>query len=127
MMQKFYTCKRCGNMVGMIHDSGAPLVCCGETMGELKPNTVDASTEKHVPVVTVAGNKVTVKIGNAPHPMTAEHNIPFVYLKTEHGGQRKNIMPSEKPEVTFSLDNDKALSVFAYCNLHGMWKTDLKK
>jgi len=123
---KFFVCKKCGNLVGTIHDSGVPMVCCGEEMTELKANTVDASKEKHVPVITVSGNAVTVKIGTVEHPMTAEHYIQWVYLETVKGGQRKTLKPGDKPEVTFALTaDDKAIAAFEYCNLHGLWKASV--
>ncbi len=123
--QKFYICKHCGNIVGKIEDSGVPLVCCGEKMAELVPNTTDASQEKHVPVIKLDGAKVTIDIGSVPHPMTEEHHISWVYLQTEKGGQRKNLEHTGAPSVTFALtDDDKLVSVFAYCNLHGLWKAD---
>jgi superoxide reductase len=124
--QMFYVCKKCGNLVGMVHASGVPMICCGEEMSLLKANTVDASKEKHVPVITVAGKNVQVKIGAVEHPMTEEHSIQWVYLETLKGGQRKCLSPGEKPETTFVLaDDDKAAAAFAYCNLHGLWKTSL--
>ena len=120
---KFYICKKCGNLVGMIHASGVNMVCCGEEMTELVANTVDASKEKHVPVVTVSGNAVTVKIGAVEHPMLPEHYIQWVYLETAKGGQRKTLNPGDKPEVTFALTaDDKAIAAYEYCNLHGLWK-----
>jgi superoxide reductase len=105
--------------------SGVPLVCCGENMEELTPNTVDASYEKHVPAVTVDGDRVTVKIGSAPHPMLEEHYIMWVYLQTEKGGQRKCLKPGEAPEAVFTLTGDKPVAAFEYCNLHGLWKADI--
>jgi len=123
--QKFYICKHCGNIVGMIENSGVNPVCCGDKMTELVPNTTDASAEKHVPVIKVDGNLVTVEIGSAPHPMTEEHHISWVYLLTDKGGQRKNLEHTAAPSVTFMLtDDDKTVSAFAYCNLHGLWKAD---
>jgi superoxide reductase len=111
----------------MIYDSGAPLTCCGEEMKELIPNTSDGAVEKHVPVVKTEGNKVTVTIGSTIHPMTEAHYIMWVYLKTEQGGQRKCFKPGEKPEAVFLLtDDDKPLEAFEYCNLHGLWKADIK-
>ena len=122
---KFYICKHCKNVIGFISNTGVPLICCGEKMSELITNTTDAATEKHVPVVTVSGNIVTVDIGSVPHPMAEEHFIEWVYIQTEKGGQRKTLSPGDKPSVTFSLtDDDKLEAAFAYCNLHGLWKAD---
>lgn len=122
---RFFVCKHCGNLVGMIYTSGVPIICCGEKMSELIPNTVDASLEKHVPQVSVDGKKVTVKVGSVAHPMTEDHYIQWIYLQTDEGGQRKCLIPGDAPEVTFALDEDKPVAVYAYCNLHGLWKTDL--
>ena len=122
---KFYICRHCGNIIGLIHDSGVPVICCGEEMQQLTPNTVEASTEKHLPVVSVSGDTVKVAVGSVPHPMTAEHSIQWIYLQTEHGGQRKCLHPGDAPEVRFALDGDKAVAAYAYCNLHGLWKTDV--
>jgi superoxide reductase len=121
--QKFYICKHCANIIGLINNAGVPLVCCGEKMTELVPNTSDGAVEKHVPVVKVDGNLVTVEIGSVPHPMTEAHYISWVYIQTEKGGQRKNLAPNDKPSAVFALtDDDKLEMVFAYCNLHGLWK-----
>ncbi len=122
---RFYICKHCGNLIGMIHSSGVPIICCGEPMSELIPGSVDASKEKHVPVISVSGNTVTVNIGAVPHPMTEEHLIQWVYLQTEHGGQRKCLNPGDEPKVTFVLDGDKPLAAYAYCNLHGLWMAEI--
>jgi len=123
--QKFFICKHCGNLVGMILESGVPIICCGEPMIELKANTVDASKEKHVPVVKVDGKTVKVDVGAVPHPMTEQHYIQWVYLQTDAGGQRKSLNPGAEPSVEFALGNEKPLVVFEYCNLHGLWKTEL--
>ena len=87
MSAKFYICRHCGNLVGMIHDAGVPMMCCGQKMEALEPNTV--------------------------------------YVQTENGGQRKVLKPGDEPHVTFSLGDDKAVAVYAYCNLHGLWKTEI--
>jgi len=124
--KKFFVCKHCGNLIGMIHNSGVPIVCCGETMTELVANTVVASVEKHIPVVTVDGNKVTAKVGSVDHPMVEEHFIQWIYLETNKGGHRKNLLPGQAPEVSFAfLEDEKPVAVFAYCNLHGLWKTEI--
>lgn len=123
--QKFYICKKCGNTIGLINNAGVPLVCCGEEMTELVPNTVEAAVEKHVPVVKVEGSLVTVEIGSVPHPMTEEHHIGWVYLMTEKGGQRKTLSPGDKPYLEFLLTkDDRLLKVYAYCNLHGLRMTE---
>ncbi|QHI71092.1 desulfoferrodoxin family protein [Aminipila terrae] len=125
--KKFFVCKHCGNLVEMIKSSGAPMVCCGEKMTELEANTVDASFEKHIPVVTVGGNTVVAKVGSVEHPMVEEHYIEWLYLLTSKGAQRKNLSPGEKPEAEFALaQGETPLAVFAYCNLHGLWKSEIK-
>lgn len=122
---KFYICEHCGNIIGMIHDSGVRPVCCGQKMTHLEAGVVEASREKHIPVVTVDGNTVTVNVGSVAHPMTEEHNISWVYLLTDKGGQRKNLNPDDAPIVTFALADEKPIAAYAYCNLHGLWKADI--
>ena len=124
-MAKFYICGHCGNLVGMVKDAGVPLMCCGQKMTYLEPNTVEASAEKHIPAVTVEGDKLIVNVGSVDHPMLPEHFIEWVYVETEAGGQRKALKPGDEPNVTFALGDDKAKAVYAYCNLHGLWKIDL--
>lgn len=122
---RFYICEHCGNLIGMIHDAGVPLMCCGRKMTKLEAGTVEASAEKHIPVVEVEGDTVKVTVGSVLHPMTEEHSITWVYLQTTKGGQRKNILPGEDPSVTFVLADEEPIAVFAYCNLHGLWKTNI--
>lgn len=123
MSQRFFICKHCGNLIAMINESGVPVVCCGENMTELKANTVDASKEKHVPVWTQDGNTVTVRVGSADHPMTDEHHISWISLETSEGLQIKKLDPTGSPSAFFSItENDKVEAVYAYCNLHGLWK-----
>ena len=123
--QKFFRCRHCGNLVGMIHDSGMRIVCCGEEMQELVANSTDAATEKHVPVVTVDGDTVHVTVGSVEHPMTEAHYIQWIYLKTENGGQRKCLTPNDKPAASFKVVDDKPVAVYEYCNLHGLWVKEL--
>jgi len=122
---RFFLCEHCGNLVVKIHDSGVPVVCCGEPMKELIPGSVDASREKHVPVVTISEDTVTVQVGSAPHPMTEQHSIQWIYLQTEHGAQYKCLNPGDEPKAVFALDGDKPLAAYAYCNLHGLWKVEI--
>lgn len=123
---KFYRCDHCGNIIAYAHNSGVAVVCCGEKMKEIVPNTTDAAQEKHVPVIHVSGNLVTVNVGSVDHPMTDEHYITWIALETEQGNQRKELKPGEKPSATFALcDGDKVVSAYAYCNLHGLWRGTL--
>lgn len=125
MSKKFFVCKHCGNLVGMIHSSGAPMTCCGDVMTELIPNTTDAANEKHVPVVTITGDVVIAEVGSVAHPMVPEHFIEWIYVETKNGGQMKRLTPEDKPKAEFTLNNDEVIAVYEYCNLHGLWKTDL--
>lgn len=126
--QKFFKCSHCGNFAGMIDFSGAIPVCCGDPMQELVPNTVDASAEKHVPVVTVNGNQVTVVVGSVIHPSLPEHHIAWIYLQTCCGGHRRCIEIGKEPRATFTLEEDETpVAAFEYCNLHGLWKKDINK
>lgn len=124
MATKFYKCRHCGNVIEKVVDSGVAVVCCGEKMEELIPNTVDASGEKHVPVVTRLDDcKIKVEVGSVPHPMLPEHHIAFIYVETLSGGIRVNL--KDKPEAVICTCTDKPVAVYEYCNLHGLWKTEL--
>ena len=107
----------------MVEDKGVPGVCCGQRMTELVAGTSDGAREKHVPVYEVNGNTVHVKVGEVAHPMIPEHYIEWIALQTKNGVQRKELKPGEKPEANFALcDGDEVAAVYAYCNLHGLWK-----
>ncbi|MBQ9079659.1 MAG: desulfoferrodoxin [Clostridia bacterium] len=122
---RFYICEHCGNIVGMVRDAGVPVMCCGQKMTKLEPGVVEASHEKHIPVVSVEGNLVKVTVGAVAHPMAEEHHIAWVYLQTSVGGQRKCMDVGAEPTVTFALHDEKPVAVYAYCNLHGLWKADI--
>ena len=123
-MTKFFKCRHCGNVVEKVVDSGVAVVCCGEKMEELIPNTVDASGEKHIPVVTKIDDcTIKVEVGSVAHPMLPEHHIAFIYVETENGGIRVNL--SDKPEAVICTCSSKPIAVYEYCNLHGLWKTTL--
>ena len=124
-MKKIYVCETCGNLIGMIHASGVNVVCCGKKMTELEAGVVEASKEKHIPVATVNGNSAEVVIGSVAHPMAEEHFIGWVYLETDKGGQRKVLNPGDEPKILFALANEKPVAVYAYCNLHGLWKAEI--
>ena len=121
---KFYICPHCGNIVEKIHDSGVCPVCCGKKMEEIIPGVVEASHEKHIPVVSRDGDVITVTVGSVIHPMSEEHSIEWIYLATDKGAYRKHLSPGEEPVVRFSLNGETPVAAYAYCNLHGLWKTD---
>ena len=125
MDKKFYICEHCGNIVEKVNDAKVPLMCCGKKMVELVPGTVEASHEKHIPVVKVEGDVVKVDVGSVAHPMAEEHSILWVYLQTDKGGQRKCLSVGSEPKVEFALCDEKPVAAYAYCNLHGLWKTEI--
>ncbi|MGI6279762.1 MAG: desulfoferrodoxin family protein [Acutalibacteraceae bacterium] len=124
--QKFFICKHCGNLIGLIDNKGVPMVCCGEQMTELVANTVEASVEKHLPVYTISGDTIEVQVGSIPHPMEEAHHIEFIYIETEKGGQRKSLQVGGEPKAVFSFVDDKPIAIYEYCNLHGLWKTEIE-
>ena len=121
---KFYKCDHCGNIVTFLHSAGVPVMCCGQKITELVPGTVDASQEKHVPVVEAQGANVHVKVGAAEHPMMTEHFIQWIALETNKGSQIKYLQPGQPPEASFVLaEGEEVAAVYEYCNLHGLWKS----
>lgn len=121
MKTLFYRCETCGNLVMKVHDGGGQLVCCGSPMTELKANSTDAATEKHVPAVTRDGNAIKVQVGSTPHPMLEEHYIMWIAAVQE--GKRAQIAylkPGGEPKAEFAIC-DGPVEVYEYCNLHGLW------
>ena len=124
MEMKFYRCSHCGQIIAIVKETGVPVICCGEPMTEVIPGTTDASLEKHVPVFTVEKNKVHVSVGSVEHPMVPEHYIEWVAIQTKLGNQRKQLSPGDEPKACFSIcDGDEVEAVYAYCNLHSLWKS----
>ena len=127
MKQKFMICNHCGNIIGIVEQPGAPLVCCGEEMQEMIPNSSGASVEKHMPVFEVKDNLVTVTVGEAIHPMEAGHHIAWISLQTKQGNQRKKLAVDGEPKAIFAIcEGDEVEAVYEYCNLHGLWKAENK-
>ena len=122
---KFYKCEHCGNIVTFVEDKGVPVMCCGQKMTELTANTTDAAQEKHVTVVEQDGDTVKLTVGSVEHPMLEEHFIQWVCLETENGSQIKYLKPGAKPEAVFTLNDDRLVAVYEYCNLHGLWKAEV--
>lgn len=123
MKIRFFICNHCGNIITMVKDSGISIQCCGEEMEEIIPGASDGAQEKHVPVYNVNGETVTVSVGAAEHPMTSEHYIEWVCVESEEGLQFKKLNSDASPRVSFSLSKgDKVKAVYAFCNLHSLWK-----
>ncbi len=122
----FLRCPVCGNIVVYLKSSGVPIVCCGKPMEKLVANTVDASKEKHVPVADIFSTTVMVTVGGTPHPMEKDHYIEWIALQSSTGFQIHYLKPGELPCYEFQKQkNVMPIAVFAYCNLHGLWKTQL--
>ena len=122
MTLHFYHCDICGKNIAVLSEADIPTSCCGQTMKELVPNQTDGAFEKHVPVFRKIGHTVTVRVGSVPHPMTEEHSITWIGLRTSGGFQFRELHPGDSPEAVFLIENeDQAEAVYAYCNLHGFW------
>lgn len=120
-LTQVYKCGVCGNMVEVVHEGMGQLICCGKPMILMNENTVDASKEKHVPVIEKAEGGILVKVGSVQHPMEEKHYIEWVELHSENRIYRKHLIPGEKPEALFEIAGEVDY-VRAYCNLHGLWK-----
>lgn len=123
MELKFYRCKHCGQIIAVVKETGVQVVCCGEPMKEIKTGTTDAAVEKHVPVFEVKDGVVEVTVGAVEHPMLSEHFIEWIAIQTKYGNQRVTLKPGDAPKARFAiLDGDEVQAVYAYCNLHSLWK-----
>lgn len=122
---RFYICRHCGNVIGLIEDSGVPVECCGEPMKQLEPLIEGSGSEKHLPRVNISDGIVNVDVGAISHPMENDHSIEWVYLQTDRGGHRKCLFAGEEPKTDFTLDNEKPMAVYAYCNNHVLWKCEI--
>ena len=121
---KFYRCEHCGNIIAFAENKGVPVMCCGKKMAELVPNTTEAATEKHLPVIAKNENGVVeIVVGSTLHPMLPEHFIGWVAIETKEGNQRKALSPGMAPKASFALtEGDEVVAAYAYCNLHSLWK-----
>lgn len=122
MKLRFYRCATCGKVITILTESGVPTFCCGQPMQELIPNQTDGAFEKHVPVFSRIGNTILVRVGSQPHPMTEAHSITWIGIETENGFAFQALKAGDRPEVEFPIHSAaRVISVFAYCNLHGLW------
>lgn len=124
-LKQLYKCPVCGNIVEVTHASGGQLVCCGKPMELLVENSVEASTEKHIPVIEKLEGEVIVTVGSVAHPMLEEHHIEWIELITENRVYRKYLKAGDEPKATFKICTSvKTFTVREYCNLHGLWKAE---
>ena len=122
---KIYRCAKCGQTAAILKKSACAVHCCGEPMEELVPNTTDGAKEKHVPVISCEGKKVTVAVGSVEHPMLDAHYIGWILLETKEGIQKKDLQPGMKPQAEFALtETDEPVAAYEFCNLHGFWKAE---
>ncbi len=117
----FFRCELCGNIVEVVVDGAGELICCNKPMVWLKAGAVDAAVEKHVPTYQKDGNKVCVQVGSVEHPMTEEHYIQWIQINEPKKTKRVMLSPTDVPKAEFCVSGDD-FSVYAYCNLHGLWK-----
>jgi len=121
----FFKCDHCGNLVGMVDNAGVKIICCGEPMRLVEANTVDAAVEKHIPAVTRNDNVLDVVVGEVAHPMTEDHHIAWVMAAQEHLTVRVALDVGADPKAQL-LVGDGPVTVYAYCNLHGLWGVDVE-
>jgi superoxide reductase len=126
---KFYGCSICGKILGLIHDTGIPTLCCGQAMKQLAANTSDGAAEKHVPVYEADEQKgeIVVRVGSVEHPMEKEHYIMWIAQVSANKTTRIQLFPEQETTVRFACV--KGATLYAYCNKHGLWKApvDCKK
>ncbi|WP_456433918.1 desulfoferrodoxin [Thermosulfuriphilus sp.] len=118
---QIYKCEICGNMVEMVHEGQGQLVCCGQPMKLMEENTVDASLEKHVPVVEKVDGGFKVTVGSVLHPMEEKHYIEWIEVIADGKAYRQFLKPGEAPEAVFMIEADEVVAR-EYCNLHGLWR-----
>lgn len=116
-----YRCEKCGNIVEVLHVGGGQLVCCGQPMKLLTENTVDASKEKHVPVLEKTAEGWWVTVGALPHPMEEKHYIQWIELTAGDRAYTAFLKPGDAPKAFFAV-KDAVVHAREYCNLHGLWK-----
>ena len=122
---KYYVCEHCGNMIEFVKDNGVPVMCCGQKMTELVPGTSDRAVEKHVPVVKADRKHILVEVGSVAHPMMKEHFIEWIVVETKKGSQKVKLEADMEPKAEFILtEDDEFVAAYAYCNLHGLWKSN---
>lgn len=118
-----YKCKHCGNIVVSIKDTNGSLACCLKDMELLIPGSIEAATEKHIPVVQKQ-DQLVVTVGETEHPMTKEHSIEWILVELENGFMMKHLNQTGHPMASFQVE-EPVKAVYTYCNIHGLWKAEL--
>lgn len=121
---RFYKCPICGNVIGLIHGDSQRIMCCGEKMELMEANSTDAVQEKHIPVYEHVEDEIVVKVGEVEHPMEKEHYIMWIAQVTDNQTTRIRLFPEQATTVRFKYIPNAIL--YAYCNKHGLWKTEVK-
>jgi superoxide reductase len=116
-----YKCAICGNIVEILHGGAGQLVCCNQPMALVKENSVDASLEKHVPVIEKTPDGIKVKVGSVAHPMEEKHYIEWIEIIADGKAYRQFLSPGNAPEAFFPVKGEN-VTAREYCNLHGLWK-----
>ena len=118
---EIYKCTICGNIVEVLHAGKGELVCCNQPMTLMKENSVDASLEKHVPVIEKTPDGIKIKVGSVAHPMEEKHYIEWIELIADGKAYRQFLSPGGTPEAFFPVKGAQ-ITAREYCNLHGLWK-----
>lgn len=122
---KFYATSPHGDIVTFLRGSGTPLYSRGRRMCPLASGSGGGAPEVHIPIISVDGNRVTVRVSTKAHPMLAVHYIQWIVLECANGEQRRLLSPGQAPEAVFTLaDGDRVVAAYAYCNLHGLWASE---
>lgn len=127
---EIYKCSVCGNILSVVYAGGGELNCCGQEMELMTEKTVaEEGKEKHVPIITINGTKVTVKVGSIEHPMEAGHYIALIQVLSSKDNKilaEKKLYPTDKPEATFEIKDIKGIYAREVCNKHGLWISEYK-
>jgi len=123
-LNSIYKCLECGNIVMLSHAGGGTFVCCNKEMTLLTENSVEASKEKHIPIIEKTDKGIKIKVGSIEHPMEEKHYIEWIEIVTPEKIYRKYLKSGEKPEAEFCIKADK-FTIREYCSLHGLWKNDI--
>lgn len=119
-MLEVFRCADCGMIAMITHDGSGEMACCGQPMVRAEENVVDASTEKHIPVVERADDRMVVRVGDVPHPMDPSHYIEWIEVNSGPDLFVRGLKPGNEARATFPGYRE-GVKVRAYCNLHGLW------